>query len=406
MAEHTYSYQAFNNDGKKEGGTIQASSQDQALETLARRGLTVDTIKQVSPAGAAAASGSLGNAGVSSDELSAFAYELATLLQAGMSLAPALELLVNDDGKGKMSQVTLAVLKDVRAGMSFSSALERYPGTFPPMMSSLVKAGEGLGGLDKAMAQIADFLENADKVRNRIVSALAYPLTVSGMAFAIITALFLFMVPRLKDIYSQIGVPIPPMTSMLLDLGQAADTGAMVVLAVAFLGAPAMRAYLRSPRGRLAADRMRLKLPLLGPIFSELALASFHKTLAVLHRSGVVLHRAVELAAGASGNGEVQARLLKAVPLLQQGRTLGQAMATLGLYQPKLLGMLEAGEKGGNLADMLAKMADFTENRCQHKVDRLMALVEPLTIGFLGGMVGAAVLVLGAPLMSLSTQIH
>lgn len=406
MADHTYSYQAFNNDGKKESGTIQAPSQDQALEQLARRGLTVDTIKEVSPAGVAAAGGSLGNAGVSSDELSAFAYELATLLQAGMSLAPALELLVNDDGKGKMSQVTLAVLKDVRAGMSFSSALERYPGAFPPMMSSLVKAGEGLGGLDKAMAQIADFLENADKVRNRIVSALAYPLTVSGMAFAIITALFLFMVPRLKDIYSQIGVPIPPLTSMLLDLGQAADTGAMVVLAVAFLGAPAMRAYLRSPRGRLAADRMRLKLPMLGPIFTELALASFHKTLAVLHRSGVVLHRAVELAAGASGNGEVQARLLKAVPLLQQGRTLGQAMGTLGLYQPKLLGMLEAGEKGGNLADMLAKMADFTENRCQHKVDRLMALVEPLTIGFLGGMVGAAVLVLGAPLMSLSTQIH
>lgn len=409
MADLDFNYQAFNADGADESGTIQARSEDQAMELLSRRGLTVKSIKQGRAVAAASSTSSASlssQQSVSGDELAAFAYELSALLQAGMSLAPALELLVKDEEQNPMSQVTLAVLRDVRAGTSFSTALEKYPEVFPTLMSALVAAGEGLGGLDKALAQVSEFLENADKVRNKVISALAYPATVSGMAFTIITALFLFMVPRLRDIYTQIGVKIPPITAMMLELGQVADGLAIAMLVSLVIGLPTLRGYFRSERGRQTLDSWKLRLPLMGSIFRDLSLASFNKTLAILHTSGVPLHRAVALAAGASGNSKIAGELSKAVPLLQQGKSLAAALGTLNLYSNKMLGMLEAGEKSSNLSQMLTKMAEFAENRAQNRVEHLMALLEPMTIGLLGLMVGAAVLILGAPLMSLSSEIQ
>jgi type IV pilus assembly protein PilC len=214
------------------------------------------------------------------------------------------------------------------------------------------------------------------------------------------------MVPRLKQIYAQIGVPIPPMTQMMLEVGQFADDFAVVMLVLGILGLPSLRAYFRSRRGQAQMDALKLRIPLVGGIFQELALASFNKTLAILHSSGLVLHKAVDLAAGASGNAVLKRRILETIPLLQEGKSLATALATVNLYNSKMLGMIEAGEKSGNLAQMLTKMAEFSENRCQHRIERLMALLEPLTIGFLGLMVGGAVLVLGAPLLSLSSEIH
>jgi type IV pilus assembly protein PilC len=404
MSDQNFSYEAFDASGTTQSGLIEARSQDHALELLSQRGLTVNQIKPVLQGSGSRSGGHIKP--VDSEELAAFAYELSALLQAGLSLAPALELLVGDDTKNPMSVVTLAVLKDVRAGTPFSQALEKYPEVYPAMMSSLVRAGEGLGGLDKALAQTSEFLENADKVRNRVVSAMAYPVAVSGMAFALITGLFLFMVPRLKQIYAQIGVPIPPMTQMMLEVGQFADDFAVVMLVLGILGLPSLRAYFRSRRGQAQMDALKLRIPLVGGIFQELALASFNKTLAILHSSGLVLHKAVDLAAGASGNAVLKRRILETIPLLQEGKSLATALATVNLYNSKMLGMIEAGEKSGNLAQMLTKMAEFSENRCQHRIERLMALLEPLTIGFLGLMVGGAVLVLGAPLLSLSSEIH
>lgn len=402
MADFRYS--AFDAGGKAVSGTMQARTQDEAMETLARQGLTVSELREVT-AGAAPAPGPRSQA-VGADELASFAYELSALLQAGVSLAPALELLVKDEKQSALSQVTLELLRDVRAGTAFSAALEKRPEVFPPIFPALVRAGEGTGGLEKSLAHISAYLEKADEARNKVLSSLAYPVMVSGMALTIITALFLFMVPRLKEIYGQIGAPIPAITAAFLNLGEVADVGAMILLVVGLVGLPSLRAYLGSAPGRRMMDRWKLQLPLLGDVFRQVALASFNKTLALLHGSGVPLPQGVAMAAAASGNTVIQAKYMQAVSSLREGRSLAISLGELGLYSQKMIGMIEAGEKSGNLSDMLSRMADFAENRTAHKVQRLMAMLEPLTIGFLGLLVGAAVLILGAPLLSLSSQIQ
>lgn len=406
MADETFRYTAFDADGKTHTGTLQARSEDQAMEQLSRQGLTASSVKAVATGdtGGASTSGKL--RAVSDEELASFAYELSALIQAGVSLAPALELLVKDDESSAISAVTLALLRDVRAGTRFSEALERYPDTFPPIFAALVRAGEGNGNMHRSLGQISEYLEQADEARNKIMSSLAYPTIVCGMAFTIITALFLFMVPRLRAIYEQLGVPIPPFTAGLLELGSIADGLAILVLVVGFLGFPTLRTFLRSQKGQRMLDSLKLKLPVLGSVFREIALASFNKTLALLHDSGIVLHEGVRLAAAASGNHEMQRLFESAVGPLREGRPLASVLGSLNVCSQKMLGMIEAGEKSGNLSEMLAKMAEFSENRVRHRVDRLMSLLEPLTIGFLGVMVGAAVIVLGAPLMNLSSSIR
>lgn len=409
MSDRLFRYSALDGQGKETHGTLEAPSSDQAMTLLARRDLVVQDLREVTrgasvPAGAQVVSA--GDRSVPVDELASFSYELSALIQAGVPLPQALELQVKDQTKGRMDSIVVDLLQQVRAGTPFSTAVQAHPNVFPPVYSALIRSGEGTGSVDKALEQLSEFFEKIDEVRNRILSALSYPVVVSGMALVILTALFIFMVPRFEQIYQSIGVPVPAATQMVLDAGQYADEAAVVFVILVVVGTPLVRRLLSTPGGRLAADRWKLRAPLLGDVFMQVALANFSKTLALLHKNGVNLPSGVELAAAASGNTWLRERFAPAVSGLRAGSGLSEALRPTGLFSEKMLGMLEAGEKSGNLSEMLLKLAEFTENRTQHRVDRVLALLEPLTIGFIGLAVGTAVITLGAPLMSISSAIQ
>lgn len=408
MGTRVYRYRALDPQGKASHGTIEAPTEEQAMTLLARQDLVVQEIREVDretpPRPAPKAR--IPEGGVSAEELASFAYELSALLSSGVQLAQALELQVKDRTRGRMDPVVLDLLRQVRAGTPFSQALESHPGVFPPIFPALVRSGEGTGNVDKALAQLSDFFEKIDQVKNRILSAMSYPVVVSGMALVIITALFIFMVPRFNQIYEQIGVPVPTITRLVLDLGQYADEAVLTLVLAAALATPVLRRVLSTPAGRLAADRLKLRLPVVGEVFRQVALANFSKTLALLHRNGVLLPAGVEMAAAASGNAQIREFFEGPVKALREGRSLSEALAPTGLFSEKMLGMLQAGEKSGNLSDMLLKMAEFAENRTEHRVARVLALLEPVTVSFIGLLVGTAVLTLGAPLMSISAAIQ
>lgn len=398
-----FQYQATDSEGKTSNGTIEANDRDQAMALLARRDLVVSDLREVHEK-SKKGSRPVGHVGV--QELASFSYELSALLGAGVTLAQALELQVKDDTGTAMDAVVLDLLRQVRSGTPFSNAIESHPDIFPPIYSSLVRSGEGTGNIDKALLQLSDFFEKIDQVRSRVISAMSYPVVVSGMALFIITCLFAFMVPRFKQIYAQIGVPVPPVTAAVLLVGTYADEALLVLVALVFLGTPLMRRYLASPSGRRMADRLKLRIPLVGSAFEQMALANFSKTLALLHANGVNLRDGVDLAAAASGNTYLQDKFRPTVASLTEGRSLSSSLEPTGFFSRKMLGMLEAGEKSGNLSEMLMKMAEFAENRTEHRVERMMALLEPVTIGFIGILVGTAVLTLGGPLMSISGSIQ
>ena len=403
--ERQYRYTALDGHGRETRGTLEAPSPEEAMTRLARRDLVVQDLRELGRE-EGAAPGRAGDRPVSVDELASFSYELSALLQAGVPLPAALELQVKDSSRGRMDAVVLDLLQQVRAGTPFSTAVQSHPAVFPPVYSALIRSGEGTGSVDRALAQLSEFFERIDQVRNRILSALSYPVVVSGMALVIMTALFLFMVPRFDQIYQSIGVPVPAMTRLVLDAGESADDFALVGVVLLALGVPLARRALSTPAGRRAADRWKLRAPLLGEVFTQVALASFSKTLALLHQNGVTLPNGVDLAAAASGNTWLEGRFAPAVAALRAGSSLSEALRPTGFFSEKMLGMLAAGEKSGNLSDMLLKLAEFTENRTEHRVDRVLALLEPLTIGLIGLAVGTAVITLGAPLMSISSAIQ
>ncbi|HXE71898.1 MAG TPA: type II secretion system F family protein, partial [Candidatus Nitrosotenuis sp.] len=277
MGTRVYRYRALDPQGKASHGTIEAPTEEQAMTLLARQDLVVQEIREVDretpPRPAPKAR--IPEGGVSAEELASFAYELSALLSSGVQLAQALELQVKDRTRGRMDPVVLDLLRQVRAGTPFSQALESHPGVFPPIFPALVRSGEGTGNVDKALAQLSDFFEKIDQVKNRILSAMSYPVVVSGMALVIITALFIFMVPRFNQIYEQIGVPVPTITRLVLDLGQYADEAVLTLVLAAALATPVLRRVLSTPAGRLAADRLKLRLPVVGEVFRQVALANF-----------------------------------------------------------------------------------------------------------------------------------
>jgi type IV pilus assembly protein PilC len=397
----SFSYQARDGAGNIVNGIQDAINEDNAVTSLMSRGLMVLSLQQK----AAAARRKNKVWTVKETDLVLFTRQLATMIEAGISLVQALTALYEqcDPKRQKNLQNVISdVTSRVQGGETFHESIAKHPRVFNRLYVSMVKAGEHGGLLSEILDRLAGFLESSARLRKKIKSAMTYPVIVISIAFLITTFLIVRVVPVFGEIFKDFGANLPAPTQFLIDVSDFVRAKwYFLILGVggAFFGA---RAFLRSTRGRQFADRWQLKLPVFGPLVHKIAMSRFARTFAQLIRSGVPILEVLDIVGGSSGNHVVEESIKNVSADVERGDNLSIALSKKKIFPAMMVRMVSAGESTGRIDTMLEKMADFWDEEIEALLDALTSLIEPLLIVFLGVIVGGIVIAMFLPIFKLN----
>ncbi|MEO7168660.1 MAG: type II secretion system F family protein [Spartobacteria bacterium] len=397
----TFSYQARDGSGNIVTGIQDAINEDNAVTSLMGRGLMVLSLQQK-----AAASRKKNKVWtVKETDLVLFTRQLATMIEAGISLTQAMTALYEQcDPKRQKSlrEVISDVTARVQGGETFNESIAKHPRVFNRLFISMVKAGEAGGLLSEILDRLAGFLEASARLRKKIKSAMTYPVIVISIAFLITTFLIVRVVPVFGEIFKDFGAQLPAPTQFLIDLSdfiRARWYFMILGMGAAFFGA---RAFLRSTRGRQLSDKYKLKLPVFGPLVHKICMSRFARTFAQLIRSGVPILEVLDIVGGTSGNHVIEESIKGVSADVEKGDNLSVALSKKEIFPPMMLRMVAAGESTGRIDTMLEKMADFWDEEIEAMLDAMTSLIEPLLIVFLGVIVGGIVIAMFLPIFKLN----
>ncbi|MEP6685740.1 MAG: type II secretion system F family protein [Verrucomicrobiota bacterium] len=398
---NTFSYQARDVSGKIVSGIQEALNEENAVTSLMGRGLMVLSLQQK----ATAARSRNKTWKVKETDLVLFTRQLATMIEAGISLVQALTALYEQcDPKRQKSMryVISDVISRVQGGETFNESIAKHPRVFSRLYVSMVKAGEAGGLLAEILDRLAGFLEATARLRKKVKSAMTYPVIVICIAFAITTFLIVKVVPIFGEIFKDFGAKLPAPTQFLIDVSdfiRAQWYFLILGIGGAIFG---LRAFLRSKRGKQFADRWKLKLPIFGPLLTKISMSRFSRTFAQLIRSGVPILEVLDIVGGSAGNHVIEQSIRSVSGDVEKGDNLSVAMSKKAIFPPMLLRMVAAGESTGKIDTMLEKMADFWDEEIEAMLDALTSLIEPMLIVFLGVIVGGIVIAMFLPIFKLN----
>ncbi len=338
-------------------------------------------------------------------EIAVFARQFATMINAGLTMIRALNILGEQTANPSLAQAVVSVRGDVETGASLSQALSRHPKIFGRLFVSMVRAGEAAGVLDKVLLQLAETLERQAKLRSQIRSAAAYPVAVLFLVSGIATAMLMFVVPMFKSMYKQVGGKLPTPTLILIAVSHTFTAYFPVVVACVVAAVVGGRRFVRTPRGRMMWDSLKLRTPILGRVVHRTALSRFAHTLSVLLRSGVPILESLEITADTVNNAVLAEAIKDVQNGVKGGDTVARPLANHPSFPPMVVQMMAVGEETGALDEMLEKVGSFYDQEVESLVDGLTSLIEPLLIVIMGAMVGGMVICLYLPMFSIINQI-
>ena len=427
-----FSYIALDARGRESQGEIEADSQSAALARIREKGLFPTNVteagagKAKKPAGVAkgGAKGSGLNmnieikmpdfmTSVKPKELMVFTRQLATLVDAGLPLVRSLEVLAKQERNPLLRKSLREMADSIQSGSTFAEALSHHPRVFNKLYVNMGKAGEVGGVLDKVLLRLAEFMEKAQKIKNKVTSAMVYPVVVMVMAVGILTFLMVFIIPKFKEIFSELleGQPMPALTEFVMGISTAVagmvDLGfirvpgiLLVILAVAAL-VTTLKMVAKTKGGGYWVDKVKLNMPVFGPLMKKTAVGRFTRTLGTLMSSGVPVLQALNIVRDTAGN-EVLARAVSSVhDAVKEGENMAPPIEATKVFPPMVISMVQVGEETGELPEMLMKIADTYDDEVDNAVAGLTSVIEPLLIVFLAVVVGTIVIALFLPLISI-----
>ncbi|MGD1050798.1 MAG: type II secretion system F family protein [Solirubrobacteraceae bacterium] len=345
-------------------------------------------------------------------DLAVFSRQLATMVSSGMTILRALFVLEEQTEVKKLKAVIVLVRKDVEAGLSFSVALSRHPKVFSPLFIAMVRAGEIGGVLEDSLVRIADQLEKEDNLRRQVRSAMVYPSVVLSVALIVMIVLVVYIVPVFAGVLKQFattssGQQLPAMTQVTVDVSHAITGYWYAFIGGAFAIILSFTRWKRSPTGRPQWDALRLKIPFkIGDIVQKISIARWARTFSALTAAGVPLLEALDITGRSAGN-EVVARVMgDVIDSVKRGGTISEPLRESTVFPMMVSHMVAVGESTGELDWMLAKIADFYEERVAASVKALTSIIEPVMIVFIGGMVGFIVIAMYLPLFKVYNEVQ
>ncbi|MFM7321218.1 MAG: type II secretion system F family protein [Armatimonadota bacterium] len=401
----TFTYDAVDSSGRSIQDRIEAESETQVLTRLHSQGLHVLQVsEQRASTFSLGARQALGAAKLQS--LVVFSRQFATMIDAGLSVLKCIDILASQTKDVPLRHALDVVKKDVQGGVALADALAKHPNCFSKLYVNMIRAAELGGILDTILDRLAGFLEKEQEIRQKVKSALTYPTIVLCFALGMLNAMFYFVLPTFKQIFTEMDVAMPPMTAALFAVSDFMRTFWYIMLGLPFGGWFAFRQYHRTPQGAYQIDRVKLKLPVFGDLILKLAIARFARTFGTLLSSGVPIMRTMEIISETAGNALLAEAILKTKADLREGKRLGTPLLASGLFPPMVTHMIDVGEETGRLSEMLVKVADFYESEVDATVKALTSLIEPILIVFLGVVVGFIVISIMAPMFKLVSSIN
>jgi len=334
-------------------------------------------------------------------ELAIFTQQLASLLVAGLPLVQCLEALQDQTEDPVFRIVIREVRLDISAGNSFSSAVKKFPGTFPNLFTSMVEAGEASGGLAEILGKVAGYFEATVKLTKKVKSAMTYPIAVVGLSVALVNVLLIFVIPVFAEMFKDFGAKLPAPTQFLIDLSDFLKAYFFYLLAGAYGVYWGVVKFVATPRGRRFKDQSLVRAPIFGNLIHKITLSRFCRTYATLIRSGVPILRTLEIVASASNKVQIEDACAEVAKHVSQGGQVSEILASNEFFPPMMKHMVKAGEATGNVDGMMNKIADFYDVECEATVSALTSLIEPILIVFLGVVVGGIVMAMFLPIFQL-----
>ena len=400
----TYTYKAkMNVTGESRKGEIDAPSRDAASQRLTANGLTVLDIKEKPDNNFALKLP--GSSGVSGRELVIFSRQLSTMIDAGLPIVQALDLLSSQEQNVHFKRAQKQIKADVETGMTFGDALKKHPLIFSPLYCSLVTAGELGGVLDTILQRLCVQIEKAEALRKKIKGALTYPIGTLVVAIVILIFMMWKVIPTFQDMFNSMGGQLPGLTQLLVDTS-AWFTENIVWIFLTLIAVPLLISFLLKQHPvRKAVDKALLQMPGIGNVIRKSAVSTFTRTLGTMLSSGVPLMDALTIVADSISNTTIREAILFTRSRLSEGSTLADPLIVTGVFPNMVVQMIRVGEETGALDAMLNKIADFYDEEVDEAIAAMMALLEPVIMVLLAFLVGAMLIGMYLPIFSMSSAI-
>ena len=403
-----FRYEALDSEGHTARGVIEADGLRQARARMRELGLVVIKVSAVTQATLHTGSGQRWRLrrGISSAQLSMITRQLATLLEAGLTLEYSLSALIEQSEEESVRQILAGVRSELLAGHTLAQAMGQYQSVFPDIYRSLIKAGEASGELGHVMLRLADYTESRQVLRQKVVLAFVYPAIVTAVALLVVLGLLIYVVPQVVSVFQQSHQTLPLLTRLLIGLSSALQAAWLYML-VALLGVGyVVRTLLLREEIRYQWHLRLLRLPMLGRLVRGINTARMASTLAILAGSGVPLLASLQAAAGVVTNLPMRRALEDASKKVREGVTLSRALAVSGLFPPILVHLIASGESSGKLGAMLDRAATQQEQEIGNYTSVLTSLLEPVLILVMGAVVLTIVLAILMPIIEMNQMVR
>ena len=338
-------------------------------------------------------------------DLSVFNRQLSVMFNAGLPVTQGLGILAQQQKNLYFQEALNNIRKEVEAGSNLSNALRKYPDIFNELYTSMIQAGEASGNLDTILLRLSQYIESMAKLVGKVKSAMAYPVSVLIIAVVITSIIMIKVIPIFEDMFKNLGASLPMPTQVVIDISHFMQNNFFYIVLAMIAIFYGMKAYNKTYKGKRIFDKIKLKLPIFGGLLLKVGVARVTRTLETLLNSGVEIIEAMTITAKTAGNSIIEDAVLKSRGAVQEGKPLGQAWEEQNLFPFMVTQMVSVGEQTGALSNMLGKIADFYDEEVNQAVEALVALMEPIMILFLGGLVGGIIIAMYMPMFDIIGKI-
>ncbi|MBL8276827.1 MAG: type II secretion system F family protein [Pelomonas sp.] len=397
VKDFVFEWEGKDRNGKIVKGELRAGGEAMVSATLRRQGILVNKVKKRRTSGGSA---------IKQKDIAIFTRQLATMMRAGVPLLQAFDIVARGATNPRLTRLLNDIRQDVETGTSLSSAFRKHPMYFDALYCNLVEAGEAGGILEALLDRLAVYQEKTVAIKNKIKSALTYPIAVMVVAFVVVAVIMIFVVPAFEDVFKSFGADLPAPTLIIIAISKF-----FVSFWWAIFGSIGggiyffMQTWKRSEVMQKRMDRVLLKIPVFGDLLYKSALARWTRTLSTMFAAGVPLVEALDSVGGASGNAVFAEATEKIQRDVSTGAALTTSMQTTGIFPTMVLQMASIGEESGSLDHMLSKAAEFYEDEVDEAVKALSSLMEPFIIVILGGIIGGIVVSMYLPIFKLGSVV-
>ncbi|MDX2079755.1 MAG: type II secretion system F family protein [Terrimicrobiaceae bacterium] len=416
-----YTYVALDARGQETTGVVEAESQNAAVGQLRQSGYFPKSIAEEGKGPKIKAKSPTKTSAVRKDikinipflqkktvkpkTLMIFTRQLATLIDAGLPLLRGLTVLSKQEPDPVLKGVIINLAESVQGGGTFSESLGGHPKIFNKLYVNMVKAGELGGVLELVLLRLAEFQEKAQKIKNKVVAAMFYPIIVLIIAIVILAFLLVFIVPKFEAIFADMlgGKPLPALTQFVIGASNLVKDNVLAIIGAVIGLVILIKVLGRTKKGQVFLDNVKLRAPLFGDLTRKSSISRFSRTLGTLVTSGVPILQALNITRETAGNAVIADAITKVHDSVKEGESIVNPLEASGVFPPMVISMIDVGEETGQLPEMLLKVAEVYDDEVDNAVAGLTSLLEPIMIVFLAVVVGTIVIALFLPLISIIT---